>query len=164
MCLCVTLPLDLDPYKQWHCDSHISVTEWDSFAAQGCDGLIPEVTLVQGGICSTDHPGCYGRYEMKTFIANCRNEDHRDGKELQEEAMRGISSSHSCAPFPDRERSPPRTGKCNMYFSSRHTPPCSSGCNLHMNAVVFFISKNYENKSVQEVRGRERYEGGEGGK
>lgn len=37
--------------------------EQDSLAALGCDRLVPGMTLLQGGTCSTDRPTRSGRDE-----------------------------------------------------------------------------------------------------
>lgn len=47
-------------------------------------------------------------------------------------------------------------GNHGIDSSFRHILSWSAPCSLYMNAVVFFTSKNYEKKSVQEVRGRKR--------
>lgn len=126
--------------------------EWDSLAALGCDRLVPGVILVRGDICSTHPQWTVSTMTDDSFNCSCRNRDHggRGAKALQEEATHGISPSHSRA-FPAFF---PRAGEeatgewkmegeeDGMHISFRHTPSFSAQCNLHMNAVVFFISKN----------------------
>lgn len=134
MCLYVIFLLDLDLYKQRHYDSHHICVKG---MGQPCSsGLWQTGTWDDPGAgrclhCRLPHT-LWAQWEVTALIANCRNREHggRGAKEMQEEAMRGISASRTRpipASFPRlRERS----GKCNgrrmAYISPGDTLPLAA--------------------------------------